>query len=359
MISNRRTQDDQDDLTAVFGDLSFANGAEFEKVDEMGRAIPSINDPFARRQRRVDRNTRHSQRPSSQEDEGFSTDSDLPSPDEDDYRAAIRTLHTKSKAILTDVRSEEFRDPRKGLGRWFAGWRERYPDSYEGAFGGLGMISAWEFWTRLEMLGWDPVSEPRSFDAFMWYGALYNYSRPRESSQINGSGDGEDGMDEDIQLGAEGDLASAMVSTIIPRICKLVESGAFDPYSAKHVRTITDLSEQVDIYATKEKIDFLTKTVTTVFREATENTIQPLTPLLTNNVGNPMRFDPEAIPARRRFLMKRYKLLTNLCRWRKHVGEKFGLGELVVRLVAECMQPVARGGWEVCGEEIMQKVSEF
>lgn len=49
-------------------------------------------------------------------------------------------------------------------------------------------------------------------------------------------------------LGAEGDLASSMVSTaIVPRLCKIIEGGGFDPYSMKDVRTATDLVEQVEI----------------------------------------------------------------------------------------------------------------
>ena len=49
-------------------------------------------------------------------------------------------------------------------------------------------------------------------------------------------------------LGAEGDLASSMVSTaIVPRLCKLIEGGGFNPYSMKDVRTATDLVEQVEI----------------------------------------------------------------------------------------------------------------
>lgn len=47
---------------------------------------------------------------------------------------------------------------------------------------------------------------------------------------------------------AEGDLASSMVSTaIVPRLCKIIEGGGFDPYSMKDVRTATDLVEQVEI----------------------------------------------------------------------------------------------------------------
>lgn len=47
---------------------------------------------------------------------------------------------------------------------------------------------------------------------------------------------------------AEGDLASSMVLTaIVPRLCKIIEGGGFNPYSMKDIRTVTDLVEQVEI----------------------------------------------------------------------------------------------------------------
>jgi len=47
---------------------------------------------------------------------------------------------------------------------------------------------------------------------------------------------------------ADGDLASSMVSTaIVPRLCRVIEGGGFNPYSMKDVRTATDLVEQVEI----------------------------------------------------------------------------------------------------------------
>jgi len=49
-------------------------------------------------------------------------------------------------------------------------------------------------------------------------------------------------------LSAEGDLASSMVSTaLVPRLCKIVEAGGFNPYSMKDVRTAVDLVEQVEV----------------------------------------------------------------------------------------------------------------
>lgn len=71
---------------------------------------------------------------------------------------------------------------------------------------------------------------------------------------------------------------------------------------------------------------------------------------------NTPRFDPEAIPARQRFLARRYKLLRNLIQWRKYTGERLGVGQLAKRLVENDMLPIAQSGWEVGGEEYIQKV---
>lgn len=38
-----------------------------------------------------------------------------------------------------------------------------------------------------------------------------------------------------------------MVSTtIIPRLCKLIEGGALDVYSTRHIRRVIDLAEEVE-----------------------------------------------------------------------------------------------------------------
>lgn len=92
-----------------------------------------------------------------------------------------------------------------------------------------------------------------------------------------------------------------------------------------------------------------------VFREAVISTQTLLAPSLgPSNRGAP--FDPQSIPARRRFLVRRLKLLTNLLKWRKYTGERFGLGEVATLLVLRCLLPVAERGWEVGGKDILRKV---
>ena len=55
--------------------------------------------------------------------------------------------------------------------------------------------------------------------------------------------------------------------------------------------------------------------------------------------------------------MRRAKLLTNLLRWRKAAGDKYGLDKLVETLVDKLMLPIAESGWDVSGEEVMRKVA--
>lgn len=91
-----------------------------------------------------------------------------------------------------------------------------------------------------------------------------------------------------------------------------------------------------------------------VFQRTTTSVESTLTPYLALNTP---RFNPEAIPARRRYLNRLSKLLTNMVRWRKFSGERFGIGMLITSLSTNCLLPVAESGWEVGGEEVARKVS--
>ena len=162
MVAARRRAEDEDDLMLFLGTPPSLR-PQAEEVDELGRAIPSANSPHARANRTAAREARRVRRRAAnqqakQEEEGFSTDSELPQGDEDDYRTAMGRLVADAKDIMADVKAEEFRDPNVGLGKWFGEWRTKFGDIYTGAYGGLGMIGAWEFWVRLEILGWNPVA---------------------------------------------------------------------------------------------------------------------------------------------------------------------------------------------------------
>lgn len=272
MVSKRRKADDEDDLSAVLGILPVpAPEIGTEQIDELGRVVPSANPSATRRDRASARDARRTLRRAKQnkqeQEEGYSTDSSLPPSDAADFEVAIEKLLAKRDDILSDVRAKDFKNPGLGLSKWFGEWRDRFGDSYTGAWGGLGMVGAWEFWTRLEILGWDPLQVSgtfthtsrkllihslfqgaRSLDTFAWYKSLYEYSRPRLPDADE---------EEEPELGPDGDLVSAMISTaIIPRLCKIIDAGGFDPYSARDLRTLVDVVEQIEASVAREDLKF-------------------------------------------------------------------------------------------------------
>lgn len=164
-----------------------------------------------------------------------------------------------------------------------------------------------------------------------------------------------------------------MISTAVaPRFCKTLEAGAFDAYSARNVRRLIDLAEQIeasigtdsnkyqvlccpsrfDWCISNAYIQMILKTVYTVFDDATSNAEGALSPFVKLNRSP---FDPEGVPARRRLLCRGVKLLENMLRWRKYAGDRHAIGQLCVRLVNDCILPIAENGWEVGGK---QKISQ-
>ncbi|ESK88444.1 gc-rich sequence dna-binding factor-like protein [Moniliophthora roreri MCA 2997] len=352
MINNRRQQDDEDDLSTFLGPLPPAPGNDttVEETDELGRTIPKSDPVALRRQRRSARSVRHQERQMRQKaklaEEGYSTDSEIPTVDEDAYRAALRSVATRTRDVLSDVKAKEFLDP--GKGQWSV-WREKYMDSYVGAWGGLGVVSVWEFWARLECVGWDCIEEAKSFDSFRWYQGLYDYCRPGDTNNAT------------RELGPDGDLVSSMITTaIIPRLSKVIEGGALDVYSHSHIRRAIDLMEEIEASIEKgsPKLQILTKSVVVCFERAiyeTEKLLAEFTAAAVTRTA--LAFDPESVPSRQRFLTRRVKLLSNLLRWRKSAGERFGLGQLAARIVDGLVVEIADEGWEVGGADVVQTVA--
>ncbi len=160
MIQVRRRAEDEDDLFMFLGSRPTLLHTGPEELDEMGRIIPRLNAEATRGDRRTARAARRALRRRNgrqgEDEEGYSTDATLPPSDATDYLSALEQLSRQRDEILSDVKAKEFKDPMLGIGARFAAWRGRFDDSYIGAWGGLALVGAWEFWARLEMLGWNP-----------------------------------------------------------------------------------------------------------------------------------------------------------------------------------------------------------
>jgi GC-rich sequence DNA-binding factor len=352
MVQTRRRAEDEDDLSRFLGSRPTLPHTGLEELDEMGRIIPQFNAEATIGDRRTARAARRALRQRNgrqgEDEEGYSTDGTLPPSDATDYLAALQQLSCQRDEILSDVKANEFKDPRLGIGARFAAWRERFDDSYIGAWGGLALVGAWEFWTRLEMLGWNPLEDSKPLDSFRWYTNLYEYSRPTEPDD-----------DKDVpELGPDGDLVSATITTVVlPRLTKLLEGGAFDPFSGKDIRRLVDLAEEVEISVEKgnHKFQMVLKTVLTIFQHAVNDIMSLQDPFLAQN--NPP-FHPEGIPARKRVLARQEKLMINIIRWRRYTKSPFGIDEVAKSLLVNCILPVARSGWEVGGEECMRRIAQ-
>lgn len=158
MITRRRREDDADDVALFLGVPPAAVDAQPE-TDELGRTRRDDLGPYAnvRKYRRQARATRRqARRRQASESDGYSTDASLASADAEDYAMAQQALRDRAAALDADVKAEEFIHPERGIGRRFAEWRDREPEEYEQAFGGLGCVQGWEYWARKEMVGWEP-----------------------------------------------------------------------------------------------------------------------------------------------------------------------------------------------------------
>ncbi|KAG2107196.1 uncharacterized protein F5147DRAFT_653426 [Suillus discolor] len=113
------------------------------------------------------------------------------------------------------------------------GWHRHFGDSYTGAWGGLGLVIAWEFWVWLELLGWNPLENSHTLDEFSWCASLHEYCG--------------DNDDPESDTGPNDDLVSIMISTaVMPLICKVIEVGALNSYSALDTHNTINLAEQVE-----------------------------------------------------------------------------------------------------------------
>lgn len=63
--------------------------------------------------------------------------------------------------------------------------------------------------------------------------------------------------DEEPELGPDGDLVSAMITTaLIPRLSRIIEGGGFDPYSATDIRHLVDLGEEIEVSVDRQNQKF-------------------------------------------------------------------------------------------------------
>ncbi|GMK57675.1 hypothetical protein CspeluHIS016_0405090 [Cutaneotrichosporon spelunceum] len=346
-ISARQAGDDSDDLALVVGVAANQTRPEEQSASESG---PNSDARKIRRQAHADRRARRRGIVAAPDDDGLSTDDELEGDLADDYEAAQHEIERRVHGLLEDVKAEDLRDPEIGIAVRFADWRKRYPEEYDGAFGGLSLVQAWEFWARGEMIGWDPVLSDATIDSFRWYRALYDYSRPRVDRD-----DDESSVDLDPEVAPEGDLAVEMVSKlVVPNISAALEK--YNPYSARQTRKLRDVVEFVGMLLGEDhrRYQDLVRGVIGVY----SSHIATLATAVAGAAG-PMAtrappYNPAARSAMQRFVRRRIKLLTNLGQWRRIAPD---VKDLTARIVSLTLRPMIAKTWvEGGGDEMGAKV---
>ncbi|KAL1412967.1 hypothetical protein Q8F55_000716 [Vanrija albida] len=351
MVVQRRAADDADDLSLFLG-IPTSSTPESTTDD-------SAANSDARRIRRIAREDRRARRrgvmaaavPSDVD--GLSTDSELDDETTDAFTASQHDLDREVESLLADVKAVDFRDPNQGIAVWFGDWRKRYPEEYNGAFGGLSLVQAWEFWARGEMVGWQPSRSDNPIESFKWFTSLYNYSRPKPENADD------DDMDLEPDVGEEGDLATEMVSkAVVPLFIKGLEVGAYDPYSTPQTRRSVDMVEVIGDLTRKESRKYisLVKAALGVFQAHVLELATAVSASGGPVAQRPPPYNPAARSAMQRYVRRRIKLIRNLLLWRRVAPTE--VQDLVARVVSVVLRPVLARTWEGGGDDMAKRVLE-
>ncbi|TIB06879.1 hypothetical protein E3P96_00032 [Wallemia ichthyophaga] len=176
--------------------------------------------------------------------------------EEGDYAKAKESIKGDVKRLFEDVKAATFLDPSQVLNEKFSEWRKAFGDEYLRAWAPLGMVSVWEFWTKVEMTGWDALRDSnKSIMTLKAYEFCHNYTS---------SHDTDDEMhteDEEAKLNMDKECIPHLLSTIIiPHLIKHFGNGGYDPYNETETRYALDMVEMVEGGLSgmdDEKIDML------------------------------------------------------------------------------------------------------
>lgn len=230
--------------------------------------------------------------------------------DEASFANATTPLRARLASLLDDVQAPEFLWPDARLQAddsvplhpssvhsRYRKWRTRYPDDYNGAWGGLSLAGIWEFWAQRELALWDPLRD--DLEASLSLQALQHWSEDAGHAA----------------LGGDDEVVSTLVNAVfVPRIMQFAECGGFDPWSAKHAIRAVRLARQVVDFVDKQGVRF--QSLVGAHLQAYHTQIARLAEVLTSPPTiPPPGFHPESIPRRVAFVRALIGLLSNLLKW--------------------------------------------
>ncbi|TIB90195.1 hypothetical protein E3Q19_02825 [Wallemia mellicola] len=175
-----------------------------------------------------------------------------------EYNTARQGLKDDVKVLFEDVKASSFLNPSDILMEKFSAWRKAFGDDYIRAWAPLGMVSVWEFWTRVEVAGWDALRDSnKSIMSLKSYDFCHNYASMNDTEEDMQT------EDEEAKLNMERECVPHLLSTIIiPYLITHFGNGGYDPYNETETRNALDLVEMVEgglLGMDDEKLDNMTE----------------------------------------------------------------------------------------------------
>ncbi|CAO3703096.1 unnamed protein product [Rhizopus stolonifer] len=316
---SRHWQDSVDDLN-LFAHVNLDK--EMEEVDEFGRATDLKNSENFRRLRMEERSKRASQLfeigeltvEEEAQQQGEWTDDEF---EEDEKRSArlneIET--TEIDSLLKDV-GDEYRSLESVKAK-FEAWKTTFNEDYKMAFGSLSLPGAFEFYIRLELLTWNPFSDPLEFDSMEWHRILSGYGVSAEHE------------DPDTEM-----LNKIVEKSMIKKIKSLV--GILNARSSRQMRYASQVLEQVSYYIEPTEKAYMD--LANEFIQALEKQIDSVANVI-EKISLKSDFDQEATRAKLRFFSGHCKYIKTLSLLRRQLPKE-QLIQLSHKVATKIIRPI-------------------
>ncbi|GAB6030568.1 GC-rich sequence DNA-binding factor [Chamberlinius hualienensis] len=282
-----RRQQDIKDQADEFSKLSSKMNSS-NPMDNWIRDKASAAEENLRIRRAAEREGRRSRRRKVRESkinelkhyEGMSSDDEETDADVIRFNAERDRILRDCSTVFDDV-VEDF----SSLGNMkhtFENWRNQYPDTYREAYIGLCLPKVFSPLVKLQLIGWNPLQECRTFEDMAWYETLVFYGCDERTNLDTLR------KDPDINL-----VPLVVDRVVIPKLTNIVED-IWDPMSTSQtLRLVSLIKKMVENYPTLNSQSNTTKTllqtlVARIRKTLDEDVFVPLYPkaLLENTSAN-------------------------------------------------------------------------
>jgi len=247
-------QDTKDEMRALAGDAD--NEGE---VDEFGRS--RVEQRLKRREaRKALRTIRNEIR-----EEGWSSDEE-DSMEIESFKKSAAEAHEKATKLFDDV--EEKYSNMNAVKEHFMDWKREHPASYLDAYVSKSLPQIFSPFVRLELIKWEPLSNPEVDMGMAWFDALRDYG------EVDG-GMAPDDEDQDL-------VPRVVMAAAVPLVQDVVKN-EWSPFSTSQTKRVVRLYKEITTYVdtTNDEIKDILREVRDMYLLATQDAVLPLLPKTT------------------------------------------------------------------------------